>query len=129
MEEEKSQPKVGLPLALIVILALLVLGLLESGVDLISTVGSLGGLTGFGIMVSEILNGIAGFAVEIWMFMMGARGFRQLGTFAAGTVINGLAGDAFGFLIEPLAVAIAIYFINHPEKAKGISAVTKLPIE
>lgn len=110
----ENQKKIGLPMGIFVMLVVIVCAVIET----------LASFTGIGIIISEIINAVLAICIEAWLILMGARGFRQLATFAIGSIANGATGDYLAIIIEPLIMALTIYFVNHPNIAK-VAQVTQ----
>jgi len=117
MEEEQNQEeqkKIGLPEGIFVTLVVLTMDGVEFLID----------LTGVGIIIGEIINFVGGGAVEIYLFLKGARGARQLVTMGIGTVVDGATSSALP--IKTITWLITWYLFNHPkilEKAAGVAAI------
>lgn len=117
-ENEESRKKIGLPLAIFVMEIIILAAAFE---DLTS-------LTGVGIIMSEAINAVVTFGVEAWLFLIGARGMRQLGTFVIGSIADAATGNLFAIIVEPLVMALTIYFVNHP-KAAQLTQLAKGKVE
>lgn len=116
MENEKEK-KIGLAEEVIIILILLGAWSIEVLVA----------LTGFGIIISEFINGAVGAGMEIYFFLRGARGLRQLMTPVIGAIV-----ETSAFVPGKLITAIIVfYMINHPKIAGIVAKVSptanKLP--
>ncbi|MDI6717723.1 MAG: hypothetical protein QMD86_01590 [Patescibacteria group bacterium] len=108
------EKKISLPVSIILVMTVAICDVLEFFVS----------MTGFGIMISEITNFLIGGAIEFYIFIIGGRGFKQLGTFMIGTAADGFTG---GFLpVKTLTLLLTIYFINHPDKLGGLENITKV---
>lgn len=115
MEEEQNQEeqkKIGLPEGIFVTLVVLTMDGVEFLVD----------LTGFGIIIGEIINFVGGGSVEIYLFLKGARGTRQLATMGVGTVLDGVTSSALP--IKTITWLITWYLFNHPKVVETAEKLT-----
>jgi len=116
MEEQNQdeQKKIGLPEGIFMTLVVLSI----DGVELLI------GITGIGIIIGEIVNFVGGGAMEIYLFLRGARGAKQLVTMGVGTVLDGASSSILP--IKTITWCITWYLFNHPkilEKAAGVAAI------
>ncbi len=115
MEEEQNQEtqkKIGLPEGIFVSLIVLTMDGVEALVD----------ITGVGIILGEIINFVGGGAVEIYLFLRGARGTSQLVTMGVGTVLDGVTSSALP--IKTITWLITWYLFNHPKIVKTAEKLT-----
>ncbi len=117
MEEEQNeteQKKIGLPEGIFMTLIVLTMDGVEFLVD----------WTGVGIIIGEIVNFAGGGAVEVYLFLRGAKGVSQLATMGIGTILDGATSSALP--IKTITWCITWYLFNHPkitEKVAKVAAV------
>jgi len=117
MEEEQNQEdqkKIGLPEGIFVSLIVLTMDGVEFLVD----------LTGVGIIIGEIVNFVGGGAVEIYLFLKGGRGARQLATMGVGTVLDGVTSSVLP--IKTITWLITWYLFNHPKVIEKVAPVAQI---
>lgn len=104
MEEEQEQPKkISLPEGIFMMEVVVLADVVEILVD----------LTGFGIIIGEIINFATGAMIEGWLLMKGLRGTRNLVSFGVGTILDGVTTS---FLpVKSITMVITIYLVNHPK--------------
>ena len=102
---------------------------LPEGILMVTFVGFMEGmglllsLTVVGIIITEILDLFTGAIVEFWLFMKGARGLKQLGTFGIGIVADGLDGGLIP--LETITLLVTIYLINHQKSGSVLNKMAK----
>jgi len=110
-QNETEQKKIGLPEGIFVTLVVLTM----DGVEFLVSI------TGFGIIIGEIVNFVGGAAIEIYLFLKGARGARQLVTMGIGTVLDGVSSSALP--IKTITFLITWYLVNHPKITEKVAVV------
>lgn len=95
--------------------------LLVGGMDLVELLVA---LTGYGIIVGEIINFGGGLGFEIYIFVRGARGTRQLVTWGIGAVADGATSSALP--IKTITWFITWYLFNHPKVLAKVGGVAKI---
>lgn len=83
--------------------------------------------TGVGLIASEVIDGVIGIAIELYLILKGVRGARQLATFGLGVLIDEMDGGFFP--VETILWLITWYLINHPramEKMGSAAQAAKL---
>lgn len=117
MEEEQNeeeQKKIGLPEGIFVSLIVLTMDVVEILVD----------LTGVGIIIGLIINFVGGGALEIYLFLRGARGTRQLVTMGIGVVLDGATSSVLP--IKTITWFITWYLFNHPKVIEKVAPVAQI---
>ncbi len=110
-EEQKEQKKISLPEGIFMMEIVVLADVVEILVD----------LTGFGIIIGEIINFGTGAMIEGWLLMKGLRGARNLVSFGVGTILDGVTTS---FLpVKTITMAITIYLVNHPKMLGELSKV------
>jgi len=110
MDEE--QKKISLPEGIIMVMIVLCADIAEILVD----------LTGFGIIIGEIINFVVGIGLQLWLFMKGIKGFWKLASWGIGTLLDGVLA---GFLpIKTITLIITIYLVNHPKIVEKVEQAT-----
>ncbi len=77
-----------------------------------------------GAIISEVINGAVGIAVEIYLFFRGARGARQLAVFGLGIFIDEMDGGFFP--TETILWLITWYLINHPKTMEKMGPAAQI---
>jgi len=109
MEEQK---KISLPEGIIMVLIVLCADIVEILVD----------LTGFGIIIGEVINFAVGAMIEFWLFIKGIKGFWKLTSWGIGTLLDGALAS---FLpIKTITLIITIWLVNHPKAAQVAEVAT-----
>jgi len=99
-----EQPKISLPIGIFITLVVICSDFVEFLVS----------LTGFGIIIGEIVNFIVGGGLQIYLFLSGVKGFWKLGTNIVGTIFDGTSAS---FLpIKTITWIITLILINKGEK-------------
>lgn len=71
-------------------------------------------LTGFGIIIGDIINFMVGAGLQIYLFLSGVKGFWKLGTNIVGTIFDGTTAS---FLpIKTITWIITLVLVNKGEK-------------
>jgi len=113
-EQNEEQKKISLPEGIFMTLVVLTI----DGVE------ALIGITGVGIIIGEIVNFVAGGAIEIYLFLRGARGTRQLVTMGIGTVVDGSTSSILP--IKTITWVITWYLFNHPKVVEKVAPVAQV---